>query len=189
MISVLLVDDHQIVINGLKSILQADGRFRVTGIAKTISEAMDYLRQEQPDLILLDLRLPDSQGPLEIPRIRAEASNAKIIILTGHGDKARDECLRLGANEFLTKELASEEILMTASRLFPRVKSKDSAARLSDRERQVARLVAEGRTNQEVADLLLISLNTVKTHLARAMSKLQVRDRVGLALHWHRFEE
>jgi DNA-binding NarL/FixJ family response regulator len=189
MIRVLIIDDHEIVISGLKRILEMDGRIRVVGAATRVSQGKDLARTLEPHVILLDMRLPDSRGVPEIPDFLEIVPGAKIIVLTGHGLSSKDAALNAGAVAFLTKELASEVIVEEICSLFPATIRQGPIANLSARERHVARLVASGMSNPEVAQSLNISTNTVKTHLAHVLEKLSLRDRVELALFWQQHEE
>lgn len=190
-ITALIIDDHRIVSEGMSKLLEADGRFRVVGLAASLAEAEVLSRHVQPDAVLVDLRLPDSMGYNAIDSAREIFPNARILAITGYGDLARAAAKRHGADAFLTKELASEKIADTLAGLFPE-HPRDAhvgLGSLTRRESEVARLVASGLSNEEVADALSVSINTVKTHLSAVLSKLQLRDRVALALHFHRKEE
>jgi NarL family two-component system response regulator LiaR len=184
-ITALLVDDHEIVLEGIERILTLDGRVDVVGRARSLSEAQVFLEDIAPDVIVLDLRLPDIDGFGGITRVKDLCPRAKVIAMTGYGRTAKAGALRNGADAFLTKELASDSITQTIVELFPVMggRKEDSEA-LSQREIDVARLVAAGMSNNEVARALCVSKNTVKTHLANVLRKLRCRDRVSLALYW-----
>jgi DNA-binding NarL/FixJ family response regulator len=137
-----------------------------------------------PDVVVLDLRLPDSDGYSAIHGIKQLCPDAKIVAITGYGKTARVAALRSGADAFLTKELASDIITQTICGLFPAYRSRRDDMALSQREQDVARLVASGLTNSEVAKALCVSKNTVKTHLGNVLRKMGCRDRVSLALQW-----
>jgi len=185
-ITALLVDDHEIVLEGIERILTLDGRVEVVGRARSLSEAQVFLEDISPDVVVLDLRLPDIDGFGGITRVKTLCPMAKVVAMTGYGRTAKAGALRNGADAFLTKELASDSITETIVELFPvigGVKKEDNKA-LSQREIDVARLVAAGMSNNEVARALCVSKNTVKTHLANVLRKLKCRDRVSLALYW-----
>lgn len=185
-ITALLVDDHEIVLEGIERILMLDGRVEVVGRARSLSEAQVFLEDIAPDVVVLDLRLPDIDGFGGITRVKTLCPRAKVVAMTGYGRTAKAGALRNGADAFLTKELASDSITQTIVELFPLIgggKREDGKA-LSQREIDVARLVAAGMSNNEVARALCVSKNTVKTHLANVLRKLKCRDRVSLALYW-----
>ena len=184
-ITALLVDDHEIVLEGIERILTLDGRVEVVGRARSLSEAQVFLEDIVPDVVVLDLRLPDIDGFGGITRVKALCPRAKVVAMTGYGRTAKAGALRDGADAFLTKELASDTIMQTIVELFPVVGGKkEESSALSQREIDVARLVAAGMSNNEVARALCVSKNTVKTHLANVLRKLKCRDRVSLALYW-----
>lgn len=186
-ITALIIDDHRVVSEGLAKILEADGRFEILGLAASLSEAHVLSKHHQPDAVLVDLRLPDALGYSAIDTAREYFPEAKILAITGYGDLARAAAKRHGADAFLTKELASDKVAETLAGLFPNARKEDAdAVVLTRREAEVARLVASGLSNEEVADALSVSINTVKTHLSAVLSKMQLRDRVALALHFHR---
>ncbi|HRK20385.1 MAG TPA: response regulator transcription factor [Fimbriimonadaceae bacterium] len=186
-ITALIIDDHRVVSEGLAKILESDGRFQILGLAASLAEAQVLSKHHQPDAVLVDLRLPDSLGYSAIDTARELFPEAKILAITGYGDLARVAAKRHGADAFLTKELASDKVAETLAGLFPGSRKDDSGAViLTRREAEVARLVASGLSNEEVADALSVSINTVKTHLSAVLSKMQLRDRVALALHFHR---
>src|SRR5688500_16752118 len=184
-ITALLVDDHEIVLEGIERILTLDGRVEVVGRARSLSEAQVFLEDIAPDVVVLDLRLPDIDGFGGITRVKTLCPRAKVVAMTGYGRTAKAGALRNGADAFLTKELASDTIMQTIVELFPVVGGKkEESSALSQREIDVARLVAAGMSNNEVARALCVSKNTVKTHLANVLRKLKCRDRVSLALYW-----
>ena len=184
MIRVVIVDDHKIVVTGLKSVLELDDRIRVTGTATDVETGRALCAQLKPDVVILDVRMPDSLGLAEIPSFKETNSRMKVLILTGYGDVAQDKALAMGADALLTKELASDVIVDTIYRWYPERTRNGPLQSLSDREREVGRLAAVGLTNPEISAKLFISVNTVKTHLARVLDKFQVRDRTELARRW-----
>ncbi|HVL38165.1 MAG TPA: response regulator transcription factor [Fimbriimonadaceae bacterium] len=185
MIRCLIIDDHAIVSEGLQRILEIDYRIKVVGKAATAAEGLQLTTELQPEVILLDLRLPDASGLEQIRRLKTVCPKSRVIVLTGYGSGAREEAMRLGADEFLTKELASDVITQTILSLFPEYAGpQPRPGMLSERERQLAELAARGLSNDEIADKLAISRNTVKTHLGNIFDKLGVRDRVELVVKW-----
>jgi DNA-binding NarL/FixJ family response regulator len=107
-----------------------------------------------------------------------------VIVLTGYAGKVRDDAYRAGADGFLSKGVAPDEIISEIRKHFPAAARESEGPRLSERERQVAQMIAEGLSNQEIADRMCVSLHTVKTHVSRILAKLGMRDRVSIAIHW-----
>ena len=175
------------MISGLQHVLEADTLFNVVGWAVSVRETRVMLPKLRPAVLLMDLRIPDSRGLEEIREFKALSPGTQVLVVTGYSGGTRDEALRAGADGFLSKGVAPEEILAEIRRLCPAAaRAPSSFDRLSDRERQVWQMVAEGLTNQEIADRMCVTLHTVKTHVSRILSKLQLRDRVSLAIQWRK---
>jgi DNA-binding NarL/FixJ family response regulator len=187
LIKILIVDDHQMIVDGLKSVLMADPALRVVGSAPSLSRGLSLIEEHDPDVIILDIRLSDVSGVTVVERARSLSSRAVIIVLTGFGLTLREDSLRAGADVFLSKETASDVIVRTIRQSVavhdPTWTSKEA---LSPREREIAALAAGGKSNPEIAGLLGVSINTVKTHLSHVMAKMGVGGRVALALEWKR---
>jgi DNA-binding NarL/FixJ family response regulator len=182
LIRVMIVDDHAIVVEALEHLLQTDRRLQVSARARTLAEARLLLTQQNPDVILLDLRLPDSEGYATITAVRDCCGAARIVVLTGSPGVAEEQARRSGADAYLDKQTESARIVDTVlnvAALTPAGAAPVEA--LSARELEVARLAAEGFTNVEIADTLFVSENTVKTHLTHVLDKLRLRRRVDLA--------
>lgn len=184
----MIVDDHAIVAEGLEKVISADRRLKVVGVAGSSAEARTFLERITPDIILLDLRLPDSQGLDTVTAIRERSGNARIVVLTGFPQM--DEAELMGVDAYLDKQTASDVLLGTIRALF-QLNSTNPGDRypMTSRELQVAQLAADGLSNSEIAHRLFISTNTVKTHLAQVFAKLGVRDRVDLVRCWHAGDE
>lgn len=199
MIRVLVVDDQEMVRMGFTLILDADPEMTVVGQAADGVEAIGLAKAEDPDVVLLDIRMPRLDGLAALPRL---TPLAKVIMVTTFDDEDYvDAALAGGASGFLLKDAGPDLLLagvraaaagdalispsLTLDLLSRRSTSPRSAddrvARLSDREAEVARLVATGRTNQEIEAELFISLGTVKTHLANIQAQLGARNRVEVA--------
>ncbi|QQT68860.1 response regulator transcription factor [Brevibacterium casei] len=199
MIRVLVVDDQEMVRMGFTLILDADPEMTVVGQAADGVEAIGLAKSEDPDVILLDIRMPRLDGLAALPRL---TPLAKVIMVTTFDDEDYvDSALAGGASGFLLKDAGPDLLLagvraaaagdalispsLTLDLLSRRTGSApahdDRVARLSDREAEVARLVATGRTNQEIGAELFISLGTVKTHLANIQAQLGARNRVEIA--------
>jgi len=184
-IRILIVDGHAMVAEGLQYLLRPDERFEVVGSARNLKEACNFLKHATPDLILLDHWLPDSQGAHTVTSIRRGCPTAAIIVLTGHDSGEEDGFRQLGVEVVLRKESAFEAVPQAILGLFP-TDAPDASQdqRLTHRESDVTRLVAQGMTNPEIAQLLGVSSETVKTHLANIARKLGINRRVDIARWW-----
>ena len=206
-ISVLLADDQHLVRAGFRSLLRRGRDITVVGEASTGDEAVRAARTLRPDVILMDIRMPGLDGIRATRQILALLDTKVIILTTFETDEYVFSALAAGASGFLTKEIDPDG-LRTAVRvvaagdalLSPSVTrrvvgqfahrpappaalpSGDRLAVLTDREREVVRLVAAGLSNDEIARRLVISPLTAKTHVTRAIAKLGVRDRVQLVI-------
>ena len=194
LVRVLVVDDHPVVTDGVRLLLRSDPTMAVAGSAHSGQEALRVVAQLQPDVVLLDLRLPDMLGTEVITALRARAPEAKIVLFTAYADHAAlPAALEAGVDGCLLKDSSTTDLATALHRVAsglividPRLR--DSApsrmqeslyrAGLTRREYQVLRRVAVGRTNPEIAEDLGITRNTVKTYLQSAMGKLGARNRV-----------
>jgi two-component system, NarL family, response regulator len=188
-IRVLLVDDHAIVQQGLAAIINEEADMAVVGQAKDGNEAVDLFRQIQPDITLMDLRMPQMTGVEAITAICAEFNTARIIVLTTYdGDEDIYRGLQAGAKGYLLKDCKPNE-LRTAIRTVhdgqqyipPNVGAKlvqrMSSPELTDRELEILQLIAQGMSNLEIGTALHITENTVKSNVNRILSKLGAKDR------------
>jgi DNA-binding NarL/FixJ family response regulator len=202
---VLLVDDHNLVRNGIASLLTAHN-IEVAGEASDGLEALQRARQISPDIILMDINMPHLNG-LEATRlIKAEMPNIKVIILTVSEDEENlFEAIKSGAEGYLLKDIKTDEFLkllngvtmgeaaispVMATKIIDEFaqraadqKEKSSKGKLSDREKEVLRLVSKGDFNKEIALTLNITENTVKYHLRNIMDKLHLRNRAAVAAY------
>ena len=203
-ISVLLVEDHAIVRQGLRALLQVDGSFLVAGEARTGREATDMARTLRPDIVLMDIAMPVLNGVEAARQIMAANPAAKVLVLSAYSDDAYVERMnQVGVAGFLEKQ-TSAEILTKAIREVARGKRflspsiakrlrgkptkvrdrngllKASASRLTSRESEVLQLVAEGSANKQIASQLSISIKTVEKHRQHLMDKLEIHDTAGL---------
>jgi DNA-binding NarL/FixJ family response regulator len=188
-ISVLCVDDHQIVREGIVSIVGRQSDMEVTGIATNGLQAVEVFVQNRPDVTLMDLQLPVLSGLEAIRRIRAADADAKIIVLTTyHGDEDVYQALAAGAATYLLKEAALDDLagvvrdVHNGKRPLPEDVRRILAVRssygpLTAREIEVLELIAQGLRNKEVGHALGITEETIKVHVRNIMDKLSAQDR------------
>lgn len=202
----LLVDDHAVVRGGLKMLLAADPEIEIVGEAETGAEGVRLADELRPDVILMDISMPDMNGIEATRRIKAERPEIAVLALTMHeDDQYFYEMLSAGASGYVPKRAAPNDLLSAIHAvrgggmfLFPtlartlvqdflqrREHSPSAPAReglddLTEREREVLALIAEGRSNQDIADALVISIKTVNRHRENIMAKLNLHTRVEL---------
>jgi DNA-binding NarL/FixJ family response regulator len=193
-IRLLVVDDHHIIRVGLKTLLDAQSDMEVVGEAADGRAAVEAFGQLKPDVVIMDLRLPDMDGPLAIAAILKEAPQAGIVVLTSYeADEEAYRAVQAGARGYVLKGMFAEGLLEAirhvhaGGTLIPpdlavKLEKRGSTVGLSARERQVLELVAKGLINKEIAAVLMVSEDTVKTHLKRIYAKLDVTDRTEAAL-------
>jgi two-component system, NarL family, response regulator NreC len=201
-IKVLIVDDHAVVRSGLRLLLESEDDMAVVGEAGTAREAVFELRSSQADVVLMDVAMPGGSGIDVIPQLLHEAPAAKILMLSMQDDPSYvRQAFEAGASGYVLKEAADAELVAAVRdvaegrsyvnpALGARLVAAESEARkraeadpLSDREREVLRLLALGHTNQEIAKMLYISVRTAETHRAHIMQKLNLRSRADLVRH------
>ena len=197
---VLMVDDHPVVLAGLKALVEADTDFRVVGEARDGRAALQLAKQLLPDVVVLDISMPEMNGIELATALLTEQPQCRVLVLTVHEDRAYlSQLLELGVGGYLLKRSASDELIRALHAIIaggmyldPAVAGKvvgrparDAAtpqagqtADLSGRETDVLRLVACGHSNKEISARLNISVKTVETYKARAMEKLGYRSRV-----------
>ncbi|MEH2459380.1 response regulator transcription factor [Nostoc sp.] len=189
LIQVLIADDHVMVAQGLTILLESQSDIRVIGRASNGREAIDLFGQHQPDIVLMDLRMPEMSGVEATIAICAEFKQARIIVLTTYdGDEDIYRGLRTGAKGYLLKDAEAQELLSAIRAVHagqqyipPAVGAKlverMGIPELSNRELEVLNLMARGKNNQEISAELSISESTVKFHTKNIMSKLGASDR------------
>jgi two-component system nitrate/nitrite response regulator NarL len=201
-IRLLLVDDHPIVLDGIKSHLGAQPEFEVVGDAANGLDAVRKAKLILPDVVLLDINMPAMNGLEAMVHLRKQVPNAKVIILTMHDSKEYiAQIVRLGARGYLLKDCSPTELVSaikavhcgevyfspTVSKVLVEemVDGKKAAdqpipAPLTEREREVLSLIAEGLLNKQIADRLGIGVRTIETHRERIMRKLDIHTVAGL---------
>jgi two-component system response regulator NreC len=198
-ISIVLADDHKVVRQGLRAVLEFEPDFRVIGEAGNGLDASRLVERLRPDVLVLDLMIPGLSG-LEVTRQLARRSpKTRVVILSMHGDKSYVlEALRNGAAGYVLKDASADELIKAvheaaANRRYLSPPLSDSAVdayiqqagtdpydSLSSREREVLQLVAEGHTNPQIGKRLFISPRTVEIHRANMMTKLDLRNQTDL---------
>ena len=193
-IRLLIADDHPVVRSGLRGIFESEPDLEVLGEAKTGAEAADLALRLRPDVVLMDLRMPQMDGVAATERIKDSRSQTQVLVLTTYDSDADIlRAVEAGANGYLLKDAPEEELLAAVrsaaegrpilaptvtSRLIERTHTPPEE-NLSGREIQVLQLVAQGTNNREIAKELWISEATVKSHLIRIYGKLSVDDRTA----------
>jgi len=203
-ITVLIVDDHTVVRHGIRALLEAEEGFAVVGEAGSGGEAVLLAADLAPDVVLMDLVMPEMDGVTATRLVKANSPRSQVIVLTSyHDDEHIFPAIRAGALSYLLKGVGLDELteaLRKAARgeavLHPHVAarlvqelhgaSQEAAllyANLSEREREVLRLIAEGLGNAEIAERLIIGERTVKSHVTNILGKLHVADRTQAAIY------
>jgi len=209
MITVLLVDDHLLFCEMLTQRLGVEPDIRVVGTAGGGMQALDMAREHRPDVVLLDLEMPGMDGIEVLEAIHRDLPGTRVIMLTGSDDRARVlDSLRRGASGYLSKRqsvgdvveavrtafggepvlgaaalrVLMEEVVRTPQRAPSPAPRHAEAAHVSPRERDVLAHLCHGRSNADIARLLVVSENTVKAHISNLLRKLGARDRLHLAL-------
>jgi two-component system, NarL family, response regulator LiaR len=205
MIRVLIVDDHQMVRQGLRTFLELQEEILVVGEASDGQAAVEMVRQLAPDVILMDLVMPRLDGIAATRQVKLAAPQVKVIALTSFTEDDKVfPAIQAGASSYLLKDVSPDDLVEAVraayqgeARLHPEITRKlmeqvaqQQAASpaipvddLTEREYDVVRLVARGRSNQEIAQELFISEKTVKTHISHILSKLSLQDRTQLAIY------
>jgi DNA-binding NarL/FixJ family response regulator len=188
-IRILIVDDHPIMRVGIAAIINAQPRMQVVGQAGTAGDAIRMFNSLQPDLTLMDLRLPDRSGVEAIRTIRAVSPKAKIIVLTTYeGDEDIHQALDAGARGYIIKGMQHDALVKALQRVhagqryLPQVVTEALSSRipgshLSQREQEVLQLMFAGKSNREIAEELSIKEATVKSHVSVILMRLDVSDR------------
>lgn len=205
-IRVLLVDDHSVVRDGLRLLLQLNDGLEVCGEAATLKEAIMMTIDTNPDVVLLDFKLPDGDGVNGCISIKNLFPNIKIIILTAYAEQhIVMETIRAGADGYLLKNIESEELIKTIlsvhngeSVLDPSVtegvfnsikldnQKIEESSELSPRETKILQALSLGKTNKEIAESLSISDKTVRNYISNIFKKINVSNRTEAASYWIR---
>lgn len=198
-IRILIVDDHSVVRQGLQMFLALDPDIEIIGEAGNGAEAVELVKAKRPDVVLMDLLMPLMDGIEATKVIRRDFSDTEVIALTSVlEDNAVVGAIRAGAIGYLLKDTEADELVRAikaaasgqvqlspkaAERLMREIRAPESPEKLTGRETDVLRLLAEGKANKEIARELSISETTVKTHVSNILMKLDVPSRTQAALY------
>jgi DNA-binding NarL/FixJ family response regulator len=202
-ISVLLVDDHEVVRVGLRALLAEHPGIRVVGEAGSVAEAIAEAARLTPEVVLMDVRLPDGDGIEACRAIRATRPECRVVMLTSYADdEALITSVLAGACGYLLKQTRGQEVVraieeaaagrslldpIAADRLLRHfrelARGREELSQLTDQERRVLELVAEGKTNREIGQALGLAEKTVKNYVSSILSKLQLKRRTEAAVY------
>jgi two-component system, NarL family, response regulator LiaR len=204
-IKVLIVDDHQVVRQGLRTFLELNDDILVLGEAADGQEAVEQTARLKPDVVLMDLVMPRLDGITATSMIKSLGGETKVIALTSFTEDDKVfPAIQAGASSYLLKDVSPDALvdairaahrgearlhpevmrkLMTQVAAQPASGNQANGPHLTDREQEVIRLVAQGRNNREIADLLVISEKTAKAHISNILGKLGLDDRTQMAIY------
>lgn len=202
-IRLVLVDDHEVVRHGIRALVEAEPDLKVVGEAASAAEAVRRVGFDEPDVVVLDLHLPDGSGIEVCNRIRTVSPDSRVLILTAFADEdALAAARQAGASGFVLKRVHHFDLVNDIRRVasggtaFDDAPGTESAkrpddpllSRLTDREKVILQLVAEGKTNREIADELFLAEKTVKNYVSNLLMKMGIRHRAGAAAHLVRIQ-
>jgi NarL family two-component system response regulator LiaR len=204
-IKILIVDDHQVVRQGLRTFLDLNEDIQVVGEAGDGSKAIELAAKLKPDVILMDLVMPGMDGISAIGKIKSLGLGSRVIALTSFAEDDKVfPAIQAGASSYLLKDVSPDELveaihavhrgearlhpevmrkLMEQVAQQPRTEGPVKGSQLTTREGEVIRLVAQGKSNREIATVLVISEKTVKAHISNILGKLGLEDRTQMAIH------
>ncbi|MGA7934768.1 MAG: response regulator transcription factor [Kovacikia sp.] len=208
MIRILLVDDQHIIRQGLKSMLESNADIQVVGEAENGKRAIEQISTLQPDVVLMDIRMPVMDGVAATQAIANQYPTTKVLVLTTFDDDEYvSQAMRVGAKGYLLKDIEPEDLalairaihrghtqlgpgllekaLTTISTISPTVDPPPELKQLTPRELEVLRLIASGANNREIAQALFLSEHTVKNYVTNILNHLNLRDRTQAALLAH----
>lgn len=202
MIRVVIADDIQILRKGLEAILVRTGEIEVVGLAANGREAWELCRDQRPDVVLMDMRMPEYDGSWGISRIKEDFPKVKILVLTTFDDaETVQTAVESGADGYVLKEMEDDRLIQSVKtvsagirvfgdsvfegmrRQMALAKAKPERVEgITDRERDIMRCVARGMDNKEIAAELFLAEGTVRNHISRLLDKLKLKDRTQLAV-------
>jgi DNA-binding NarL/FixJ family response regulator len=205
---IVLVDDHEVVREGLRALLDAEEGIEVVGEAGTVADAVRRVGYESPDVVVLDVRLPDGSGIEACREIRARWPEVRVLMLTSFADdEALFSSIMAGASGYVLKQIKGSDLISSVQRVgrgeslldpemtervFRRIRGEEPddplLARLSNQERKILDLIAEGLTNREIAERMFLAEKTVKNYVSNVLAKLDMSRRSEAAAYAARLE-
>jgi DNA-binding NarL/FixJ family response regulator len=205
---IVLVDDHEVVREGLRALLDAEEDIQVVGEAGTVADAVRRVGYESPDVVVLDVRLPDGSGIEACREIRARWPEVRVLMLTSFADdEALFSSIMAGASGYVLKQIKGSDLISSVrrvgrgeslldpemtERVFRRIRGEEPddplLARLSNQERKILDLIAEGLTNREIAERMFLAEKTVKNYVSNVLAKLDMSRRSEAAAYAARLE-
>ena len=202
MIKVLIADDIQILRQGLKAILSQDKEIEVVGLAADGREAYMLCQKHRPDVVLMDMRMPEYDGSYGIRSIKAHFPEVRVLVLTTFDDQETvDAAIQSGADGYILKEMEDEKVIQSVKavcagiqvfgggvfegirrQMTPKAANGELAEEFTARERDIIRCVAQGMDNKEIAAELFLAEGTVRNQISRVLEKLKLKDRTQLAV-------
>jgi two-component system NarL family response regulator len=196
MIKIVIIDDHIMFRQGLKAVLELEKDIKIVGEASSGNKAMDAVKKNNPDILLVDIKLPDISGIEVCEKILNQYPNLKVIIITAfHDEKDVVKAIRAGAKGYILKDSDVKELIKQIrlvyenkstidssliDTVFKEIAKKNVDHLLSQREQEIVKLIFEGFSNDEISNKLFISTSTVKMHVHQIMTKLNVSSRTSI---------
>lgn len=202
MIKVVIADDIQILRQGLKAILEQDKEIEVCGLAADGRQAWQLVGKLRPDVVLMDMRMPEYDGSYGITKIKADFPDIRVLVLTTFDDRETvDAAVRSGADGYILKEMDDDKVIQSVKAVCAGIRvfgenvfegmrrqmtqalpKAEQAKDLTPRERDIMRLVAQGMDNKAIAAELFLAEGTVRNNISRLLEKLKLKDRTQLAV-------
>lgn len=203
MIKVIIADDMKILRQGLRAILSQDNEIEVVATAENGNEAYQLAKEHNPDIVLMDMRMPDFDGAYGIKAIKEKLPDVKVLVLTTFDDEETiTKAMSSGADGYILKEMEDDKIITSVKSVCAGIsvfgqgvfsslqksfgmknEVSDDGLSFTDREKDVIRLVAEGYDNKEIADELCLAEGTVRNQVSRLLEKIGLKDRTQLAVY------
>ncbi|MEL7648280.1 MAG: response regulator transcription factor [Sedimentibacter sp.] len=199
-VSIMLVDDHAVVRFGIRSLIEKNQDWFVCGEAETLEKAYELAEQLKPDVVLLDIKLPDGDGATGCRELKKIVPNVKIIILTAYSDDyIVAEAVKAGADGYLLKNIDSRGIISAIENvikgssildntmvgsLFNIVKKNQQLEELTPQEKNILQMISLGKTNKEISKELFLAEKTVRNNVSRILKKINVTNRTEAALYY-----